>query len=74
MRPTSIFGVLLIAGGLVALLLGGFSYTKSEKVLDVGPIEASVERKERVPVPPIIGGLAMAAGVALLLVGSKTKA
>jgi hypothetical protein len=74
MRPTSIFGILLIAGGLVALLLGGFSYTKSEKVLDVGPIEASVERKERVPVPPIIGGLAMAAGVALLLVGSKTKA
>jgi hypothetical protein len=74
MRPTTIIGLLLIAGGLVALLMGGFSYTKSEKVLDVGPLEATVERKERVPVPPIIGGIAMAAGVALLLVGNKTRA
>ncbi len=74
MRPTTIIGLLLIAGGLVALLMGGFSYTKSEKVLDVGPLEATVERKERVPVPPILGGIAMAAGVALLLVGNKTRA
>jgi hypothetical protein len=74
MRPTTIIGLLLIAGGLIALLMGGFSYTTSEKVLDVGPLEATVERKERVPVPPIIGGIAMAAGVALLLVGHKTRA
>ena len=74
MRPTTIIGLLLIVGGLVALLMGGFSYTKSEKVLDVGPLEATVERKERVPVPPILGGIAMAAGVALLLVGNKTRA
>jgi hypothetical protein len=74
MRPNTIIGLLLIAGGLVALLMGGFSYTKSEKVLDVGPLEATVERKERVPVPPILGGIAMAAGVALLLVGNKTRA
>ncbi len=51
--------------------MGGFSYTKSEKVLDVGPLEATVQTKERVPLPPIAGGLAMAAGVALLLVGNK---
>ena len=74
MRPTTIIGLVLIIGGLAALLMGGFSYTKSEKVLDVGPLEATVQSKERVPVPPIIGGLAMAAGVALLLVGNKSKA
>ena len=73
MRPTSILGILLIIGGLVALLMGGFSYTRSDKVLDVGPVEATVERKERIPLPPIAGGLALAAGVALLLLGNKTK-
>ena len=73
MRPTTIVGLLLIVGGLAALLMGGFSYTKSEQVLDVGPLEASVETQERVPIPPIAGGIALAAGVALLLVGAKKK-
>ena len=73
MRPTQIIGVLLIIGGLAALLMGGFSFTRSEKVLDVGPLEASVERRERVPLPPIVGGLALAAGVALLFVGNKKR-
>ena len=74
MKPTSIIGVLLIVGGLAALLMGGFSFTRSEKVLDVGPLEATVERKERVPLPPIVGGIALAAGVALLLLGNKSRA
>lgn len=74
MRPTSIIGLLLIAAGLAMLLMGGFSYSKSEKVLDVGPLEATVQRKERVPIPPLLGGLVLAGGVALLLVGRKTKA
>ena len=73
MRPAQIIGVLLIIGGLAALLMGGFSFTRSEEVLDIGPVEASVERRERVPLPPIIGGLALAAGVALLFVGSKKR-
>jgi hypothetical protein len=73
MRPTQIIGVLLIIGGLAALLMGGFSFTRSEEVLDIGPVEASVERRERVPLPPIVGGLALAAGVALLFVGSKKR-
>ena len=73
MRPNSIIGILLIVVGLVALLMGGFSYTKNDKVLDVGPLQATVQRKERVPIPPLLGGLAMAAGVALLLVGRKER-
>jgi hypothetical protein len=74
MKPTSIIGILLIVGGLAALLMGGFSFTRSEKVLDVGPLEATVERRERVPLPPIVGGIALAAGVALLLLGNKKRA
>ena len=73
MRPAQIIGVLLIIGGIAALLMGGFSFTRSEEVLDIGPVEASVERRERVPLPPIVGGLALAAGVALLFVGSKKR-
>lgn len=73
MRPAQIIGVLLIIGGLAALLMGGFSFTRSEEVLDIGPVEASVERRERVPLPPIVGGLALAAGVALLFVGYKKR-
>jgi hypothetical protein len=73
MRPNSIIGILLIVVGLVALLMGGFSYTKNDKVLDVGPLQATVQRKERVPISPLVGGLAMAAGVALLLVGRKER-
>jgi hypothetical protein len=74
MRPNTIIGLLLIVGGLAVLLMGGFSYTKSDKVLDVGPLEATVQTRERVPLPPLAGGLALAAGVALLLVGQKSKA
>ena len=73
MRPTAIIGILLIVGGLAALLMGGFSFTREDKVLDMGPLEATVERRERVPIPPVIGGLALAAGVALLFVGNKQR-
>ena len=53
------------------LALGGFNYTKREKVIDIGPIEATAERHERIPVSPIAGGLALAAGVVLLVAGNR---
>jgi uncharacterized membrane protein len=68
-----IVGILLIVLGVVALAYGGFSYTKREKIIDVGPIEATAETKETVPLPPILGGLALAGGVVLLIAGSKKK-
>jgi len=61
-----ILGIALIVLGAVALIYGGVSYTKREKVIDVGPIEATVESKERVPLSPLAGGLAVVAGIALL--------
>ena len=68
-----IAGVLLIVVGLVALAYGGFSYTKREKVLDLGPLQATTETRKTVPLPPIFGGVAVAAGVALLFVGSRRR-
>lgn len=73
LSATTIAGVVLTAIGVIALLFGGFSYTKREKILDVGPIEATTERRETLAVPPILGGLAVAGGVALLFVGARRK-
>lgn len=64
-------GILLIVVGIIGLAVGGINYTRREKVIDIGPIEATTERRERIPIPPVAGGLALAAGVVLLLVGNK---
>jgi uncharacterized membrane protein len=66
-------GILLIVLGVVALAYGGFSYTKREKIVDLGPIQATAETRETVPLPPILGGLALAGGIVLLIAGSKKK-
>lgn len=68
-----IVGILLIVVGVLALAFGGISYTRKEKVLDVGPIEATAERHETIPLPPILGGLALAGGVVLLVMGSRKR-
>ena len=68
-----IVGILLIVIGLFSLALGGISYTKREKVLDLGPIQATAERHKTIPLPPLLGGLALAGGVALLIVGSRKR-
>jgi hypothetical protein len=69
-----IVGVVLIVLGIVALAYGGISYTRREKVIDIGPIEATAERRETIPLPPILGGLALAGGVVLLIYGTKNRA
>ena len=65
------FGIVLIALGLIGLVWGGFTYTTSQKVLDVGPIHATREKTHDVPFPPIAGGLAFIGGVVLLIAGKK---
>ena len=65
--PLIIIGIVLIAVGLVSLAYQGITYTSRETVLEVGPIKASADKEKRIPVPPILGGIALAGGVALLL-------
>jgi hypothetical protein len=71
MKPITWLGILLVILGALALAYQGFNYTRQEKVLDVGPIHATAERHERVSIPPLLGGLALVGGVALLVVGAK---
>jgi hypothetical protein len=69
-----IVGILLIVGGVAALIFGGITYTKEETVLDVGPIELEAENKESIPIPQIAAILAALAGVGLVVVGARGKA
>jgi hypothetical protein len=66
-----ILAVVLIVLGVISLAYGGITYTRREKVLDIGPIEATAERERTVPLPPIVGGVALIAGIGLLVMGSR---
>jgi len=71
MKSMTMLGLVLVVLGGLALVYQGFSYTRREKVLDIGPIHATADREEHVPLPPLVGGLALAAGAALLVMGAK---
>jgi len=72
-NPIRIIGILLIVLGLVALAYQGITYTKSEKVLEVGPITATKETKKTIPLPPVLGGVALLGGVVLLVASSSRR-
>ena len=71
MKPATIIGLILVILGVVGFALGGFSFTHKAKVVDLGPIEASADKKESVPIPPVLAGLALVGGVVLLIAGSR---
>jgi uncharacterized membrane protein HdeD (DUF308 family) len=72
MKSSLIVGILLIILGIVALAYQGITYTTHKKVLDIGPIQATKEEHKTIPLPPILGGLALVCGVALLISGNKS--
>ena len=71
MKSSTILGIVLIVLGVFALAYQGITYTKREKVLDVGPIHATKDTTKTIPLPPILGGLALVGGIVLLAAGSK---
>ncbi len=73
MKMTVLIGIVLVILGVLALAYQGINYTRQEKVLDIGPIHATKESQERIPLPPILRGLALAGGIALLLIGARQK-
>lgn len=73
MTPRRVIGLVLVIVGLVSLLWGGISWTRERTVVDIGPIEARTEERETIPLPPILGGLALAAGAVLLLVRERSR-
>ncbi len=71
MKPTGLIGIVLIIVGIIALAYGGFSYTKREKIIDIGPIQATADRTETIPFPPILGGLCLVGGIILVVAGGR---
>jgi uncharacterized membrane protein len=71
MKTTTIAGILLVLLGTVALMYQGITYTKREKVLDLGPIQATTETQKTIPLPPVVGGLALVGGIVILVLGAR---
>ena len=74
MRGLAVLGIVLLLGGLAALIWPSITYTKTEKAVDLGPIEITTQDKERIPLPPLFGIAAAATGVVLIVVGSRRHA
>jgi hypothetical protein len=73
MKPMALVGVILIVLGVGALAYQGINYTSRETVVDLGPIQATAEREKTLPIPPIVGIAAIVGGVALLVVGGRSR-
>ena len=73
MKPIALVGVVLIVAGLAALVYQGFTYTSRETVVDIGPIHATADREKTLPLPPIVGVVAVGAGIALVVVGGRSR-
>jgi hypothetical protein len=72
-KAMRILGIILIVLGALGLLYGGFSYTRRRDTVRLGPMSATVEQRESVPIPPILGGIAVAAGIVLLLAAGRRR-
>ena len=71
MKTATILGIALIMLGVVAFAYQGITYTTRGKVIDLGPLHATVDTKQTIPLPPLVGGMALIGGVALLVVGAR---
>lgn len=68
-----IAAIVLIVLGVIALAYGGISYTREKKVIDIGPIEATAETRETIPLPPILGAAAIVGGIAMLVMSGRKR-
>jgi hypothetical protein len=71
MKPALIAGILLIVLGIVALSYKQITYTKEEKIAEIGPFSATAEREKSIPLPPILGGMALIAGAGMIVLAYR---
>ena len=71
MSAKTIIAIILIAVGIMAFAYQGIRYTTREKVVDLGPIQMTAEKRKTLPLPPILGAIALVGGIVLLVVGNR---
>jgi len=67
MGGKTLLGIALVIIGLVALAYQGLTYTTQKKVIDIGPIQATKEEHHTIPLPPILGALALVGGIVVIV-------
>jgi hypothetical protein len=72
MRPASLIAIVLFIIGIISLAYQGFTYTTQKKVVDIGPIQATKQEHKTIPLPPIIGVIALVGGAVLLVADRRT--
>jgi hypothetical protein len=70
-KSATLLGIVLIVLGALALAYQGFTYTTREKVVDLGPLKITADKEKSIPLPPILGALALAGGIVLVFVGVR---
>jgi uncharacterized membrane protein YidH (DUF202 family) len=70
----NLIGIALVVIGLVSLLFGGFRWTQQKTVIDVGPVKATTEEHKSLPIPPVVGALALVGGIVVLVVPTNRRA
>jgi hypothetical protein len=73
MKPATIIGILLIVLGIIGYATGGLSFTHEKKVVDAGPLQISHKTQDTLPLSPIFSTVSLIAGIALVVVGTRTK-
>jgi len=72
-KTNTLIGIILIVIGVIAFGYQGINYTSREKVIDMGPIQVTADRTKTLPLPPIVGGIALVGGIVLLVMGNKKR-
>jgi uncharacterized membrane protein len=70
-NPITLVGIALIVLGIVAFAYQGITYTSREKIIDIGPFQATADTQKTIPFSPLVGGLALVGGIVLVVVGAK---
>jgi uncharacterized membrane protein len=71
MKAATLVGIVLVVLGILALAYQGFTYTKRDKIVDIGPIHATADTQHTVSLPPVVGGLALVGGIVLIAFGAR---